>query len=830
MTLQELLEKWNKVTEVLIKDHHLKAEEIPTVSQLLDAAKKNEFFLGVDSAISVAVEYSSDRRNLIFQAMLEAGFLESNDEKGWKKLNKEWERDSRKLYNQDLSRRQDLKAESWAREKMPELDENGMQDYMAIYLGNPKYVHALRKVNAEREYYKNYRNLNKEQKKKINSNDISELIDAYHDEKNPELQEFINNRIERLMHMKKAFGEAAQKALDGNQKSPYGKLESEDRHGSTFKRWLPDMQNQHPGLQSTTQGCWSVTLSALLKHQGIEVSQNDLRQFKPETDQDFSNSDSGQSLGDYKPLINELSPNTMFLSAQQEIQIPVNGSPKEIEEARKEAKENLGKLFTDCLDMSGAPIGLLINGHYRILYGAEAGKDAETVYIHDPYSNTTSSIDWDTLIGNNLGQQGECTFTLNWIQKFDFDDNKKIGNIPSDLSKEIEKDKNPDGKTFMFETTNHFTVSADLPDKLYTKKELQELREEAANKWKESKALEEKLDRWDKNSKDSLSDYNKLEKNIEDEQKKDQSQKNENGKADLKGQIDELKTQVNKLSESISQHKALLDKITETLKDAPSEEELIQAKEIISPKKLDSLQTNSSKDCKQLKDIQNELNERKKTLTESFEEKNAALKTMEAEFNKQEEARRKELEDNQRARKEIFDTYNAIKDTRNYGRKSHEPFQRMLSALAEYRLTQNQDAAGLYTEQQKLDAAKALYDACNTYLEKHVVKDKSGKMKIGGQHYETGAIRKQAAVQILELLENLPEYKKAMQKQLENPVAEEAAEPKKGKEVKREKIDFNQLRGDLKSSLTKHTKNKRVAPGKDAAYADLDAAKAKLRK
>ena len=124
---------------------------------------------------------------------------------------------------------------------------------------------------------------------------------------------------------------------------------------------------------------------------------------------------------------------------------------------------------------------------------------------------------------------------------------------------------------------------------------------------------------------------------------------------------------MNKLSESISQHKALLDKITETLKDAPSEEELIQAKEIISPKKLDSLQTNSSKDCKQLKDIQNELNERKKTLTESFEEKNAALKTMGAEFNKQEEARRKELEDNQRARKEIFDTYNAIRDTRKAG-------------------------------------------------------------------------------------------------------------------------------------------------------------------
>ena len=64
MTLQELLEKWNKVTEVLIKEHHIEPGKIPTVSQLLDTAKKNEFFLGVDSAISVAVEYSSDRRNL----------------------------------------------------------------------------------------------------------------------------------------------------------------------------------------------------------------------------------------------------------------------------------------------------------------------------------------------------------------------------------------------------------------------------------------------------------------------------------------------------------------------------------------------------------------------------------------------------------------------------------------------------------------------------------------------------------------------------------------------------------------------------------------------
>lgn len=134
------------------------------------------------------------------------------------------------------------------------------------------------------------------------------------------------------------------------------------------------------------------------------------------------------------------------------------------------------------------------------------------------------------------------------------------------------------------------------------------------------------------------------------------------------------------------------------------------------------------------------------------------------------------------------------------------------------------------SDEEKQAAAKALHDACAAYLEKHIIRDKNGHTKIGGQTYETGAMRKQAAVQVMELLENLPEYQQAIQKEQDDLVIQEEIAPqKKGKEVKKEKINFNQLKGDLKESLSRHTKAKQIVPGKEKAYADLEAAKAQIR-
>lgn len=816
MTLKELLEKWNKVREALQKEQHMDPKQIPTVSNMLDAAKDNGFFMNLESILESFMKKHPETRTY----MVQAGLLEADDEKSWTKLNDDWMSQSQTLYNADIKRRQALKAEQWAKDNIKNFGEKEIQNSLASHSYNPLYAHAIRKINAQQEYYPDYEKLTAEQKAKINSNNIPDLIDTYYAEAgNPKLQDFISKRVERLMHMEKAFAESSKKALEGNQQPYYGKLTNDD--WGTRKVWFPLMQysQYHPGLQSTTQGCWSVTLSALLKQKGIDVSQNDLRQFKPADDPDYANKDSGQELGNYAPLIHELLPNTMVCKAQQEVAVDVNETDKKkLKQAKSQAKDTLNNLLQCGLEMSRSPIGLLINGHYRVVYGVEYGYGADNVYLRDPYSLGNAPTSLDKLVEESLNN-GKCTFSVDWIQEFKVNDDKTLGDLPRNMAEEVSK--TPNQQFYTFKSDYGFDISANMPDQIYTEAELKEHREKAAKKLEQFRELDEKLKRWDENTKKSISNY-------ENERKMDPLLNNNVEEADDLDGIEETFKQLEQLDISIKENDKLLTDIANALKDIPNDNDLEQAKTILPPKKIEELRAQKPQTIKKLNDIQNKLTESQKSLNARMENKGKRYQNMLREAYQKEQERLKRLEDNKNARQEIFDNYMAIKDTSDYGRKSHDTFHRMVEALRDYKMTHNEELKS--SEEQKQAAAKALHDACAAYLEKHIVKDKNGNTKIGGQTYETGAMRKQAAVQIMELLEDLPEYQQAVQKEQDDLVIEEEiAPPKKGKEVKKEKINFNQLKDELKSSLSRHTKNKQVAPGKEAAYADLEAAKAKNR-
>lgn len=820
MTLKELLEKWNKVREALQKEQHMDPKQIPTVSNMLDAAKDNGFFMNLESILESFMKKHPETRTY----MVQTGLLEADDEKSWTKLNDDWMSQSQTLYNADIKRRQALKAEQLAKDNIKNFDEKTIQDLLSIYSSmNPLYAHAIRKLNAQQEYYQDYDNLTKEQKAKINSNEIPELIDTYYAEAgDPKLQDFINKRVERLMNMEKAFAEASKKALEGDQKPYYGTLEKDE---AAHNICIPGMRYKHPGLQSTTQGCWSVALSTLLKQRGIDVSQNDLRQFKPADNPDLANKDSGQALSTYAPLIHKLLPNTMVCTAQQEVAVDVNEKdPKKLRKARSDAKDTLNKLIQCGLEMSQSPIGLWINGHYRVVYGVDDSKydgygySAEYVDLYDPYSNSNARTSFDDLIEKNLNN-GKCTFSVDWIQEFKVNEDKTLSDLPGNKGEAVKSD--PDLKFYTFQSDYGFDVTADMPNQVYNEAELKKLREEAAGKLEQFRELDEKLKRWDENTKKSISNY-------ENERKKDPLLNNNVEEADDLGGIEETLKQLEQLNTSIKENDKLLTDIANALKDIPNDNDLEQAKTILPPKKIEELRAQKPQTIKKLNDIQNKLTESQKSLNARMENKGKRYQNMLREAYQKEQERLQRLENNKKARQEIFDNYMAIKDTSDYGRKSHDTFHRMVDALRDYKLTHNEELKS--SEEQKHAAAKALHDACAAYLEKHIVKDKNGTTKIGGQTYETGAMRKQAAVQIMELLEDLPEYQQAVQKEQDDLVIQEEIAPqKKGKEVKKEKINFNQLKDELKSSLSRHTKNKQVAPGKEAAYADLEAAKAKNR-
>ncbi len=803
MNFSDFRAKWAKIRKLLETKSHMEPKTIPTAGWILDEAKKYDFSLEFNLLISSLIALHPEVKDY----MAEVGFIESNDEKGWKKLHKEWKKDAKTLYAAEINFRQQLRDEQWARENINDFSENSIQEKLKIYtqLDDKNKANAIRKVNAEQEYYQDYNSLTAEQKKKISSNDVSQLIALYEAEAgNEKLQKYLNKRIERLMNKDKAFGKASADALDmqgkadKNSKSTYGKMVRSADDNELI--WFPDMAGKHPGIQATQQGCWSVTLSALLKHKGLDVSQSDIRQYKLANDLDYSNKDSGQFIGDYAPLINELVPNSMVCNAQQEL--VVSGYDDYVN-----AKKTLKNMLHGAIEMSKSPVGLWIKGHYRVVYGVEAGKDGDKVYLQDPFS---AELPQEATLGQIIDESlrnGVSKLSVDWIQEFKVNDKKEITDIPDKLAEEIKKDPNADIYTYKSEYGD-FSISVQKPEKIYTKEELKQLRKDAADKWRNSKELDEKLKRWDDNSKESLKVY-------EDDFENDpyfNSNDNYIDDPDILESEEAAQNYVKQIESSIEKNGKLIEKIDKTLKDYPTEDNFEQAKKIVSPGKIEELRKEAPESAEKLRDIQNKLKEKQKKLTD---EKNTL---------------NEELGVNKRNRQEIFDAYNAIRDTKDYGRKSHEPFHNMLSALRDYKLSCNGNGAIKYTGAQKAEAAKRVHDACVAYLEKHVVTDKSGKTKIGGQTYTVGALRKQAAVQILELMEELPEYQKAIQKEAEDKKAG-IAEPEnqaKGKNGTREKIDFNQLKGALKESLEKHTKTKSNVKEK-AAYADLEAAKAKNR-
>ncbi len=102
-----------------------------------------------------------------------------------------------------------------------------------------------------------------------------------------------------------------------------------------------------------------------------------------------------------------------------------------------------------------------------------------------------------------------------------------------------------------------------------------------------------------------------------------------------------------------------------------------------------------------------------------------------------------------------------------------------------------------------------LYNACYTYLSKHT----ADGSHIGGQKSEVGRLRKQAVVNILQVLSNDAEVREAL--------AEEQAEAERD-EPNRIQLNF----GELEKSLAKATKmqkvdNKHLVGTKRRAYAEL---------
>ncbi len=133
--------------------------------------------------------------------------------------------------------------------------------------------------------------------------------------------------------------------------------------------------------------------------------------------------------------------------------------------------------------------------------------------------------------------------------------------------------------------------------------------------------------------------------------------------------------------------------------------------------------------------------------------------------------------------------------------------------------TDTMDAVGTYISDRKdPEKAQKAYDACRKYVESYMKSDRSG-LKSGNAD---GNTRRQTVVRMLELMDQLPEFKKFTVSDSKNKNGWEVVD--KEDTAKYTKLNYKQLEASLAKHATKPKQSKKQAkaPQKASAFYDID--------
>ena len=211
----------------------------------------------------------------------------------------------------------------------------------------------------------------------------------------PQEKQYLSARIDALMEADE-LEKSAKKAL---------------YNGETPKKTEPTVEQDGflslPGIvgeyQSSQNGCWSVSLSLMLKSRGVELTQEQIRAYRPgfggadgvEANGTTSlnmNADEFSSPYEHADLVLKVLPNTamktLHLNAVNEEQLTLNGrplTPAERESARKQLRNVYGKTIADTIREGirthKSPLSMSLDGHFVTVTGISA--DGRTIRYED---------------------------------------------------------------------------------------------------------------------------------------------------------------------------------------------------------------------------------------------------------------------------------------------------------------------------------------------------------------------------------------------------------------------------------------------------------------
>ena len=275
-------------------------------------------------------------------------------------------------------------------------------------------VSKIRNQNAAREFYPGYESMISiqadEQKKaavtrQMNSNNIEELRTwvadiekkmkndpKTYDQETAKFRDYLQHRLTKLEKIKNVID----KADENMQNHKVGELIcSEDETG--YKTYYVKDVKQ-PAIQSTHNGCWSVAISTLLKHRGVNLEQSAIRAYRPDqesfsNDFQYVNKDKANSISAYSDLIQSVLPNAAVNDAHYNSIHYHELSEKERNEEKNKVTEAMKTAITYAMNQGRGPVAMLVGGHYRTIYGLQEGKDGVTVTLCDPYKSEPQTLE-----------------------------------------------------------------------------------------------------------------------------------------------------------------------------------------------------------------------------------------------------------------------------------------------------------------------------------------------------------------------------------------------------------------------------------------------------
>ncbi|MCR4937563.1 MAG: hypothetical protein K5987_05345 [Lachnospiraceae bacterium] len=254
----------------------------------------------------------------------------------------------------------------------------------------------------------------------------------------------IRQRINATEKKHQMQEEYSAKMAEGSEIYTMPEVKTEARPDGDEAIELPDVHQK--AKQSSGAGCWSVFLANLAGSRGVELSQEDIRSYRPEQDKqnaestkvltdDVYNRDTtnnalerGDSILSYMPgqMLNELEI-TQYSEEQRK-----NGISREVFE--QNAVAQLKTTIKHALKEDRSPVGLLAGGHYLTITGIDGDtiKYKDSAGTHpDPDHTYTGSL--ASVAADVLGDPSVFGIQLTWMKEVQLSkDGRTVFGVPSD--------------------------------------------------------------------------------------------------------------------------------------------------------------------------------------------------------------------------------------------------------------------------------------------------------------------------------------------------------------------------------------------------------------